>query len=113
MGNGTDLNYDFYMIEPRKWDDDLIWCPSQCYYYFESGIGNKYCIYLRWRWSDPWTASLVKFLDNDWNWNKTKWTDIDLDKEYCDIELDELKVAVMKKIIELFRIEGIKRKGDN
>ena len=46
-----------------EWKEDLIWCPSQ----IESNIfiykGHSYAIYLRWRWSNPWTATLVK-MDN-------------------------------------------------
>ena len=45
------------------WNNRLIMCPSQCYCDFE-GDGKKYCIYLRWRWNNPWTARLVP-LNND------------------------------------------------
>lgn len=45
------------------WDNTLIMCPSQCYCNFE-GDGKKHCIYLRWRWDDPWTAQLVPLNDN-------------------------------------------------
>ena len=51
------------MIKQRHWYRDLTWCLSQCYYYFK--ITRKdgtefYCyIYLRWRYSDPWTADIL------------------------------------------------------
>ena len=45
-------------IQLNKWDDDLIWCPSQCYYYFMDNEQLK-CLYLRWRHRDPWTAELI------------------------------------------------------
>lgn len=51
------------MVELNKWYNDLIGCLSQCYYYFKENNKLK-CIYLRWRWSDPWTAYLLTFKDN-------------------------------------------------
>jgi len=39
--------------------DELIWCPSQCYYHIQ-GNGKDYILYLRWRWEDPWQAEVVK-----------------------------------------------------
>ena len=45
-------------VDTPRWDNDLIMCPSQCYCYFEAE-GQKFCIYLRWRHDDPWTAQLV------------------------------------------------------
>ena len=36
-----------------KWDDNLIWCPSQIYRTFEYN-GKQYQLYGRWRWDDPW-----------------------------------------------------------
>ena len=47
------------------WIRNLIMCPSQCYCNFE-GDDKKYCIYLRWRWDDPWTAYIVPCYD-DWD----------------------------------------------
>jgi hypothetical protein len=97
----------------RTWADDFVWCPSQCYYYFETESGKKFCIYLRWRWSDPWTAELIQF-KNDWSWdnNNTSWTPLETEREYADSELDQLKIAVMKKVVKLFRDDKIKKKGD-
>lgn len=44
---------------PDKWQNDLIWCPSQCY--LEIWIEDTpYVIYLRWRHEDPWTLSLIE-----------------------------------------------------
>ena len=42
-----------------EWEDDRIWCPSQCYGRF-SFRETDYTVYLRWRWEDPWEATLVK-----------------------------------------------------
>lgn len=69
-------------IEERRypiWDNDLIMCPSQCYCYFEAD-GKKYCIYLRWRWDDPWSAEIVPVdnqcdftYDDNWEYIETKF----------------------------------------
>lgn len=54
----------FFRFESEgKWSDDLIWCPSQCEKYVKYN-GKVYLIYLRWRWSDPWTADLYDQKDN-------------------------------------------------
>lgn len=42
----------------HKWRDSLIWCPSQCSYMFQYN-DIEYEIYLRWRWNDPWTLSIM------------------------------------------------------
>ena len=42
-----------------SWLDELIWCPSQCYTRRVVN-GVSHILYLRWRWSDPWTASIIK-----------------------------------------------------
>lgn len=51
------------MKKLRHWYEDLTWCPSQCYYYFKitrkDGTEIYCCIYLRWRYSDPWTADIL------------------------------------------------------
>ena len=51
------------------WEDDLIWCPSQCYYRF-TYKGTSYIIYLRWRHDDPWTAELIEgdFVGEHWRY---------------------------------------------
>lgn len=41
------------------WDESLIMCPSQCYLKIKYN-GKFYVLYLRWRWSDPWTANLIE-----------------------------------------------------
>lgn len=85
-------------IEERRypiWRNDLIMCPSQCYCYFEVD-GKNYCIYLRWRWADPWTAAIAPvdnrcdFIYNDnWEHIETKFYSHDnyetLQEECIDI----------------------------
>ena len=59
---------DKFLID-GEWEDDLIWCPSQCYLPLLFN-GKKYKIYLRWRWSDPWTATLFE------NEDGSPWIDL-------------------------------------
>lgn len=54
-------------MELNKWILDITyWCPAQIYYYFEDAAGGRWCIYLRWRHQDPWTAELVR-CDENWD----------------------------------------------
>ena len=69
----SDLNGQFI------WTEDLLWCPSQCYYYFQDITGKRYCIYLRWRYRDPWTAELIE-CDEEWEFR-------------CDLDWEVLKVS--------------------
>jgi len=61
-----------------KWDDDLIWCPSQCYAQVASQDGTPYVLYLRWRHSDPWEASIVRNTTlkafNNGSYNPKNWS---------------------------------------
>lgn len=51
------------------WVNNLIMCPSQCYCPFEYE-GSNFCIYLHWRWEDPWTASIIPCnSDGSFNYN--------------------------------------------
>ena len=51
------------------WEENLWGCPSQLYCDVEQ-YGVKYTLYLRWRWDDPWTFSVIKnypdFEVEDW-----------------------------------------------
>lgn len=86
--------------EFNAWIDDTKYCcPAQCYYYFKVGE-NYYCIYLRWRWEDPWSASLVKFKDKTLYWEDSLWISLEVNDYKLD-ELDELKTEVRKKVISM------------
>lgn len=52
------------MQEPITWYDDLMWCPSQCYG-FTVRNSIPYCLYLRWRWQDPWNGYIVTGATNE------------------------------------------------
>ena len=78
-----------------EWDDSLIWCPSQCELRLKYK-GKNYILYLRWRWNDPWTASLIPV---DKQFNHDSWGDwIRLNiPHFADQQLDECKEASLKE----------------
>lgn len=91
-------------MQLNVWKEDLTWCPSQCYYHFiKPGTSEHYCIYLRWRWCDPWTAQLIP-MDNEGNdlLYDNIWEQIELDKDYNKSELEELEEACINYISERF-----------
>lgn len=83
--------------------EDLIWCPSQIYYYFCDNSGKIWCIYLRWRHDDPWTAELIpcdknfKFFDCD------TWETISTSKDYKDFEYKDLEKEALEIIKKRFK----------
>lgn len=94
-------------MKEKVWAENLIWCPSQCYYYFtDPEDSQKYCIYLRWRHSDPWTVELIK-CDDDWEfiWD-SDWETIETSRDYLDHEYRKLEKEVLK--IMGRRFSGIK-----
>lgn len=97
---------------PGVWQDDLLWCPSQCY--LEIWIEDTpFVIYLRWRSSDPWTLSLIEgvtltdFVLDD----NGEWIDID-DFEYTT-EQDDLEIVHSRALESINRyFENIKQRND-
>lgn len=81
-------------------EDTKYFCPAQCYYYFQDKNKDYFCIYLRWRYEDPWSANLIKFKDETLDWEKCMWLEIGLNKEYNKNELEELKVDARKTVIK-------------
>ena len=86
------------VLEPI-WDNDLIMCPSQCYCYFEAD-GQKYCIYLRWRWDDPWTAQLVPVMQ-DGEFYSGPWEYLDV-PDYIHDGYENLQKLCLRMISERF-----------
>lgn len=43
-----------------EWDEDLIWCPSRLYATVSTSRGEKYTLYLRWSYNDPWELYIYK-----------------------------------------------------
>ena len=90
-------------MEQHKWLEDLIWCPSQIYYNFvDPNTNTPYQLYLRWRWSDPWSAELYKCVDESFQ----EWTKEDkrfeIDEYYEDSEYKELESECIEKLRKLF-----------
>lgn len=99
----------------NQWIEDLRWCPSQIYYYFVDKDGGRWCIYLRWRHDDPWTAELVH-CDKNWefDWNSPDNMDLLEEEEhtpdvitgyYKDDEYRELEEWILKKVQALMERE--------
>lgn len=51
------------------WRRDLIWCPSQIRKKMKSPKGEVE-LYLRWRWSDPWSAIIIFRIDGNEYWTE-------------------------------------------
>lgn len=92
------------MVELNKWYNDLIGCPSQCYYFFIDEDHKLKCIYLRWRWCDPWSVEIITFQENNprdyWDLNcpGAEWEYIDLGY-FRECELEKLQKKAVKKLV--------------
>lgn len=81
--------------------EDLLWCPSQIYYYFTSN-DKRFCIYLRWRHKDPWKAYVVECND-DANWTfSNDWNELTLKRDYKKLEYKELEEDTLLKVSSMF-----------
>lgn len=87
----------------RTWQDDLIMCPSQCECLIEH-CGQMYKVYLRWRWSDPWTAELIPegAMWQDWIWLSIP--------PFTHDQLHEVKQAAMRAARNYFKEHDNTRK---
>lgn len=82
----------------EKWTDDLLRCPTQCYYRTERE-GVRYILYLRWRWSDPFQAHILK--GESEYFDCAEWSNDIFDSNdlwFIEEEIGKAK----KKLIELF-----------
>lgn len=80
-----------------SWQDDLAWCPSQCYGEAEHE-GKKFTLYLRWRHEDPWQGHVIENAPLDRVW-EGDWSP-DLFEHYTyffteNDDLDKIKSALM------------------
>lgn len=82
----------------QEWEDDLIWCPSQCYLRFQFKQ-MFFVLYLRWRTSDPWTATLIHCKDNEFETRTGDWFPLAVN-DFTDDQLDQLKVDALSKTKE-------------
>ena len=84
-----------------EWQRDLIRCPSQIYYYFkDSKTGKRYCIYLRWRHEDPWSADLVE-CTSQWDFKNDGWETIAVN-DYTHDDYPYLETEVLRIISKRF-----------
>jgi hypothetical protein len=94
-------------ITHKDWVDDLMRCPSQCYKYIEYK-GRHFVIYLRWRYDDPWEATIIEsrpdgkfemfdIFDEGYEWNELPVDDFTHD------ELAKLKEQVEIKVEEFLK----------
>lgn len=92
-------------LKEPKWLDELIWCPSQCYCKFLDNKENKiYCIYLRWRHSDPWTSELIPCLpDGSLTYGNGDWEYLETKRDYCENEYKKLKKECLRVIKKEFK----------
>jgi hypothetical protein len=77
------------------WQDDLIWCPSQCYKHIEYKK-KHFVIYLRWRNSDPWTSQIIECIpDGNFNMHSKvyEWHFLNT-KNWSANQLNEMKKEV-------------------
>lgn len=82
------------VLKVGKWRDDLIWCPSQCYLPIDYN-GTAYMLYLRWRWSNPWAATLLKNYDTE----EEEWIRLEI-PYFTDEQLSECKTAAFHSAID-------------
>ena len=83
---------------PYEFHEDLIWCPSQIYYWFMTNEGMK-LVYMRWRWQDPWSITICNVNDpstpEEWDFvgseNITDKIGTFKDSEYEKMEEEVLK----------------------
>jgi hypothetical protein len=87
-----------------KWLDELTGTPSQCYCHIQHK-GVDYILYLRWRWTDPWQAYVIKNADSlsSMNNGQAVWS-FDIFEiqhiEYRDMELKQAKEAMLRLFYE-------------
>lgn len=92
---------DFTEKVDAVWADYLVHCPSQSYCYFiDQDTYKAYLIYLRWRTSDPWSASLIQ-VDGSFG-NDLCAEDLPLTRNYKEGEVKELKTECISYIKSRF-----------
>jgi len=94
-------------IKFGEWEDLLLWCPSQCFNYFKHE-GKMYCIYLRWRHDNPWTADLVHIPKGVYDIaDSNEWVRLDV-PFFKDTELDGIKESSIKAVKKILETKNIK-----
>lgn len=97
--SGWTIPGSYQGVRKPDWDNDLIGCPSQCYCKFLDLDKNKiYCIYLRWRWNDPWSSELIPCQeDGELSYSKQDdWIYIETKRDYSEPEHEKLQRETVK-----------------
>ena len=85
-------------LKDIEWKETLDWCPSQMYLKFKWN-GRYWIIYLRWRHSDPWSATLVESDQTyDMHLKQYDWVELDI-PFYKDSEMKKLKEKAKERAI--------------
>ncbi len=104
-------------IREHEWIKHLdFFCPAQIYYYFHDAEGRRWCIYLRWRHSDPWTAELVR-CDDSWHFiTDGEWINLLEEAEhvpgtvtdyYREDEYEPLMEEALREVRTMFKDQEI------
>ena len=104
-------------IRENEWILHLdFFCPAQIYYYFHDSEERRWCIYLRWRHSDPWTAELVR-CDESWKFiYEEDWVNLIEETNhlpgtvtgyYREDEYEPLMEEALRKVRAMFKDQGI------
>ena len=95
----------------NQWEIDLgHWCPAQLYYYFADDEGGRWCIYLRWRHEDPWTAELVRCNENwEFIWGSPDNVNLLIEREHTPgiitgYYTEEEYPFLMDKVLEQLKV---------
>ena len=90
-----------------EWFDELNWSPSQCYCHIRHH-GVDYILYLRWRWTDPWQAYVIKNADSlgSMNIGQAVWSGDVFELHHVYYKDVELELAKDKMISLFYEFEG-------
>jgi hypothetical protein len=90
-----------------EWFDELSWSPSQCYCRIQHD-GIDYMLYLRWRWTDPWQAYIVKNAASLAAMNRVEvvWSGDVFEQHQIHYDDVELEFAKDKMISLFYELDG-------
>jgi hypothetical protein len=90
-----------------EWFDELTWSPSQCYCHIQHQ-GVDYILYLRWRWTDPWQAYVIKNSTSlsSMNNGQAVWSGDVFELHHAQYQDRELELAKDKIISLFYELDG-------
>jgi hypothetical protein len=90
-----------------EWFDELTWSPSQCYCRIQHQ-GVDYILYLRWRWTDPWQAYVIKNAASlsSMNNGQAVWSGDVFELHHVQYKDPELELAKDKFISLFYEFKG-------